>query len=189
VATSASAGLGTSSSVAGVQVPVAGAQVPVAAAQVPVAAAQVPVADAQVPVPTEQEGGGGGNAADPSVEPDMPAPPDAADPSVDQDVPMPAATWWPSDTDLVFIPGTNRLSLTIQHPPVRAVIQDSLEHIRIFLYFNQSFPDPATIPTVIGNSLQAAALESDNPMAPHIHDRLLRDDGYQDNLSRLVSVL
>jgi len=104
VATLASAGLGTLSSVAGVQVPVA-------AAQVPVATAQVPVADAQVPV--EQEGGGGGNAADPSVEPDMPVPPDTADPSVDQDVPMPAATWWLSDTDLVFIPGTNRLSLTI----------------------------------------------------------------------------
>ena len=116
MATSASAGLGTLSSVAGVQVPVA--------------AAQVPVADAQVPVPTEQEGGGGGNAADPSVEPDMPVPPDAADPSVDQDVPMPAATWWLSDTDLVFIPGTNRLSLTIQHPPVRTVIQDSLCYAR-----------------------------------------------------------
>jgi len=119
----------------------------------------------------------------------MPAPPDAADPSIDQDVPMPAATWWPSDTDLVFIPGMNRLSLTIQHPPVHTIIQDSLEYIWIFLSFNQSFSDPATIPMVIGNSLQAAALESDNPMAPHIHDRLLWDDGYQDNLSHLVSVL
>jgi len=42
---------------------------------------------------------------------------------------------------------------------------------------------------VIGNSLQATALESDNPMALHIHDHLLQDDGYQDNLRHLVSVL
>ena len=87
------------------------------------------VADVQVPVPIGQEGGRGGNAVDPSVEPDVPAPPDAVDDSVDHNVPVPAAMWWPSDTDIVFILGMNRLSLMIQHPPVRAVIQDSFEHI------------------------------------------------------------
>lgn len=87
------------------------------------------VANVQVPVPTGQEGGGGGNAVDPSVKPDVPAPPDVVDNSVDHNVPVPAAMWRLSDTNIVFIPGMNRLSLTIQHPPVCAVIQDSFKHI------------------------------------------------------------
>jgi hypothetical protein len=114
----------------------------------------------------EREHGGGGDAAGPS----------------------PPLAMWPSDTDLVSVPGTNRLTLSIQCPPVRAIIQDTFEHIRAFLLFDNSFPDTVSIPTTLKRCLISAAAESRNPRALDIHRRLTQDDEYLDRLSRLVSV-
>jgi len=94
---------------------------------------------------------------------------------------------WTADTDLVFLPGSTRLTLTIQSPPLRDVISDSFETLRAFLLFDHSFPDAAAIPTVMRNCLIAAAAESRNPRGPIIHDRMNREEGYVDHLICLVS--
>ena len=120
-------------------------------------------------VPMGQEGGGGDTTA-PPLEHGMPH------------------IVWTSDTDLVFIPGTTRLSLTIQSPPLRAIIHDAFENLRAFLLFDHSFPDGAAILTVIRDCLLTAAAESRNPRAPVIHDRMTREDGYLNHLICLVSV-
>jgi len=123
---------------------------------------------ANVPTEQEQDGGGGGNVAGSSSNPPL--------------------AMWPSDTDLVSVPGTNRLTLTIQGPPVRAIIQDAFENIRAFLLFDHSFPDPVSIPSAIRGCLIGAAAESCNPRALDINRRMTEDDEYMNRLSRLVSV-
>ena len=37
---------------------------------------------------------------------------------------------WPSDTDILFLPGTMKVMLTVQRPLIRLVIQDAIEHVR-----------------------------------------------------------
>ncbi len=137
------------------------------------ASASLSTSSSVADLPTVQEGGPGGHGA-------------AADLLLDDDL-HPAM--WPSDTDLVSVPGTKRLALTIQCPPVRTIIQDAFENIRAFLLFDHSFPDAVSIPTVVRRCLISAAAESRNPRAPDILARLTQDDEYMDRLSRLVSTI
>ena len=95
---------------------------------------------------------------------------------------------WPTDTDLVFAPGTNRLMLTHQYPPVCAIMQDAFENVRAYLLFDHSFPDAISIPVAIRTCLLSATMESLNPRAVDIHGRLTKDFEYMDRLSYLVSV-
>ena len=127
-------------------------------------------------IPIEQEGGNGDDTTADT----------AADPPFEHH--PPPIVWW-SDTDLVFVPGTTRLTLTIQSPPLRDVITDSFKNLQAFLLFNHSFPDAAAIPTVMRECLISAAAESRNPRGPVIHDRMNREDGYIDHLICLVSAL
>jgi hypothetical protein len=118
-----------------------------------------------------QGGGGGGLPADPSFNPELPQ-----------------QGTWPANTDLVFIPGTRRLTLTLQRVPLRAIVQDTFENMRAFLLLNYSFPDATNLPMVIKDCLITAATESHYPSASDIRKRLIRDNNYMDLLSRLVSV-
>ena len=147
MAASASAGLGTSSSIT------------------------------DIPTVTVQEVGGG-NAVGPSVN----AP--VVDPAP---VVGPAPVVWPSDTDLVFVPGSNRLILTVQSPPVRAIIHDAFDNTQASLFFDHSFPDATMMPTLLRGCYLTAAAESHNPRAPVIHNQLIQEAGYMDTLIRLVS--
>ena len=123
-------------------------------------------------VPMEQEGGDGDdNSANPPLKHQLP-------PIV-----------WSSDTDLVFLLGMTRLTLTIQSPLLCDVITDSFENLQAFLLFNHSFPDGAAIPTVMRDCLITAAAESRNPRGPIIRDQMNWEDGYLDHLLCLVSVL
>ncbi len=125
---------------------------------------------ANVPTEQEQEGGHGGGAAGPSPNHNL------------------RLAMWPTDTDLVFAPGTNRLMLTHQYPPVRAIMQDAFENVRAYLLFDHSFPDAISIPVAIRTCLLSATMESLNPRAVDIHGRLTKDFEYMDRLSYLVSV-
>jgi len=147
VAASASAGLGTSSSIT------------------------------DIPTVTVQEVGGG-NAVGPSVNTPV------VDPALVVD---PAPVVWPSDTDLVFVPGSNRLILTMQSPPVRAIIHDAFDNTQALLFFDHSFPDATMMPTLLGGCYLTAAAESHNPRAPVIHSQLIQEAGYMDTLICLVS--
>ena len=120
-------------------------------------------------IPAVQEGSGGGDAPDP-------------DPFLGTNS---TPVLWPRETDLVFT--GNRLSLTNQSPPIRAVLHDAFEGIQAFLLFDHSFPDAITIPGVVKDCLLTAALESQNPIAPYIHARMTQENEYINQLSRLVS--
>ena len=153
MAASASAGLGTSSSIT------------------------------DIPTVTVQEVGGG-NAVGPSVNAPVVDPALIVDPAP---VVGPALVVWPSDTDLVFVPGSNRLILTVQSPPVHAIIHDAFDNTRASLFFDHSFPDATMMPTLLGGCYLTVAAESHNPRAPVICSQLIQKAGYMDTLIRLVS--
>jgi hypothetical protein len=94
---------------------------------------------------------------------------------------------WPADTELQFIPGSNKLSLTTQRPLIRVIIQDAMELVRADMLFNQAFPDPAVALVAIRTSLITAA--SSYPNAVSIHRRLLCDEWYIEKIIPLVSSL
>lgn len=93
---------------------------------------------------------------------------------------------WPVDTDLIYAPGSNKIMLTLQMPLVRTVVQDAFENIRASILFEDAFPDlNLTVLFVRKNLIRAARAHL--PRAVDIHRRLIRDDRYLDQLSRLVS--
>jgi len=77
----------------------------------------------------------------------------------------------------------------LQHAPLRSVLQNAFENMRVYILFNNSFPDATIIPTVIRGCLIAAATESQDPKALDICERLNCDNAYTDKLSRLVRTL
>ena len=92
---------------------------------------------------------------------------------------------WPADTDLVFQPGTNRITLMTQHPLVRLVIQDGIENVRAHLMSSHAFPDLAATLPVVRSSLLRGAM-SHFPRTVIIHRRLQCDEDYLGPISRLV---
>ena len=92
---------------------------------------------------------------------------------------------WPAETDLIFVPGTTRVMLTAQRPLLRSVIHDAFERVRLYLLFNNAFPDAVTILSMTRDSLITAAESRER--ASGIHQRLLHDEGYVTNMIRLVS--
>ena len=113
---------------------------------------------------------GSGNRANTCLTPDKP---DAA---------------WPSDTDLVVSPGTNKVTLTIQRPLIRMILQDAFENLRVSLLFKHAFPDAVLIPTFISLAL-IAATKAQRTRALDIYKRLICDEGYLVQLARLVSYM
>ena len=92
---------------------------------------------------------------------------------------------WPADTDLVFQPGTNKITLMTQQPLVRIVIQDGIENVRAHLMSSHAFPDlAATLPIVRAALLHAAT--SHFPSTFHVHRRLQSDEDYVGPISCLV---
>lgn len=91
---------------------------------------------------------------------------------------------WPADTNIVFLPGTRKVTLTCQRPMVRIVIQDAMEKVRADLLINHAFPDPLVALTSVKEALKTSALE--HPAASDIHRRLVFDDNYMDTLTPLV---
>jgi hypothetical protein len=93
---------------------------------------------------------------------------------------------WPAMTDLCTVPGTNRVTLSVQPPLLRLIIQDAFEHVHASLLFGHAFPDPTATIAAIKDALRSAA-DSHRPTASPIHNRLLLDDVYMTQMSRLVS--
>ena len=95
---------------------------------------------------------------------------------------------WPSDTDLVVSLGTNKVTLTIQHPLICMILQDAFENLRVSLLFKHAFPDAVLIPTFISLAL-IAATKAQRTRALDIYKRLICDEGYLVQLARLVSYM
>ncbi|KAF8262772.1 hypothetical protein EI94DRAFT_1742680, partial [Lactarius quietus] len=84
---------------------------------------------------------------------------------------------WPVDMDLVFSPGSTKLSLLNQRPIVRAVIQEGIENLRAALMFTDGFPGLCSTLTLVKDSLFTAAMHH-KPGATEMLDRLTRDQEY-----------
>jgi hypothetical protein len=96
-------------------------------------------------------------------------------------VPVPRA-----DTDLVFLKGSTKLTLTSQRTIVRAVVQDSIETLRAFLLFRNAFPD-ATVAFSFAREALDLAAEGHRPGGSLVQHRLQNDDEYAAKLLSLVS--
>ena len=94
---------------------------------------------------------------------------------------------WPSDTDLIFAPGSRKVMLMNQRPLVRLVIQDAMELLRADLLFNYAFPVPLVSVEIIRMSLRTSAAQYLGAM--DIRRRLLFDEEYSDLMIPLVSFL
>lgn len=93
---------------------------------------------------------------------------------------------WPSETDIIFLPGSNKVLLTVQRPLLRAVIQDAFDRIRASLLFENAFPKVQDAMEMIKENLMEAAKANDR--AIYIRSRLLFDDDYINDMCRLVSL-
>ncbi len=93
---------------------------------------------------------------------------------------------WPSDTEIVVFPGTNKVLLTIQSPLMRSIFQDAFEHLRASLLFIHAFPDPSLTRSMITEALSVAT-ESHLPRAANIRNRLELDEEYLAKMCHLVS--
>lgn len=105
----------------------------------------------------------------------------------------PAQPTWPIETDLVFVAGTTKVKLSIQHRLIQNVFRDTFENVRCALLFEHAFPDALAIPSVIRKAVLAAAEAlkfvngRHNESASCVHQRLLLDDDYLSKMIRLVS--
>jgi hypothetical protein len=97
----------------------------------------------------------------------------------------PGVATWPAATNLIFLPGSNKVMLTIQLPVMRAVIQDAIERTRANLMFGNVFPNVFDTLEYLRDALVTAAELNDE--AVDIHRRLLGEHLYFVNMSRLVS--
>ena len=90
----------------------------------------------------------------------------------------------PNDTDLIFLPGSNKVMLTVQRPVVRAVIQDAIKRVHAALMFSNAFPDVFDTLKFISDALVTAA--DLNDQATNIYHRLKADGLYTSTIGRIV---
>jgi hypothetical protein len=93
---------------------------------------------------------------------------------------------WPVDTDLVYVPGTTKIMLTAQRPVMRTVIQEAFEYVHASLLISCAMPDASVVPSIIKDALVLAA-SLNVPRASSIYGRLMMDEEYTTQMSRLVS--
>jgi hypothetical protein len=120
-------------------------------------------------VATSQEGSGGSDAP--------------IGPAV---VPAPSQESWPADTELLLVPGSKKIMLTVQRPLMRAVFHETFERIRAAMMFQNAFPNVYdTIEMITDNIIRAAETVD---QATNIFNRLVLDGDYTSEMSRLVSL-
>ena len=87
---------------------------------------------------------------------------------------------WPAEMDVVFKSGTNKIVLGNQSDLLRLVIQEAFELVWSVLCCVNAFPNAMEMPSMIRDSLIAAA--ESLPAASDVHQRLLSDEGYVDRM-------
>ncbi|KAH9013213.1 hypothetical protein EDB85DRAFT_2158401 [Lactarius pseudohatsudake] len=173
VATSQPAGRGTSASV-----PVLLPETDSESESVPPTAR----APAKVPVPSKaprlQEDA---RTPSPPMLPTAKAPVNIAVPSeahrLREDVRIQSPPKWAAETEIQFMPGTNRVVLTVQGTLLRTVIQDAFEYLRAAILFQHAFPDAALTLSYVREALITAARQC-GPVAASIYTRMLNDTEY-----------
>ncbi|KAN0111331.1 hypothetical protein V8E52_008606 [Russula decolorans] len=101
---------------------------------------------------------------------------------------------WPTETDLVYVTGTNKVKLSLQSRLLQAIFKDAFENVCHDLLFEHAFPDAVAIPAVVRKALVSAAEANMfcdgryNASAATVHQRLLSHDDYQAKMIRLGGV-
>jgi hypothetical protein len=54
-------------------------------------------------------------------------------PNIITNVPNLHLAMWPVDTDLIFVPGMTRVTLTTQQPLLHSVIHDAFDRVQVYL--------------------------------------------------------
>jgi hypothetical protein len=93
-----------------------------------------------------------------------------------------------AEADLMFLPNSNKVMLTLQHPLVCVVIQDSFDILHTSLMFSDAFADCSITIEFVKDALVHSAL-SHAPGARYIYQRLLYKDDYMSKLITLVSCI
>jgi hypothetical protein len=91
-----------------------------------------------------------------------------------------------NNTELILVPGTNRLTLSAQRPLIWVIVQDTIENLRALLLFDHTFPNAVKARRAIQKSILAAANKY-RPGATAIYKQLNRDEEYMLMLARLVN--
>ena len=97
----------------------------------------------------------------------------------------PSQSTWPSETDLFFPQGSNRLSLSFQSPLIRLVVQDAINHVQASLLLDNAFPEGMKKIKLVHGCLLAAAVKH-RPSLSAVHGRLLGDSDYATLMIRMV---
>ena len=104
--------------------------------------------------------------------------------------PIPVQPRWPRETDLVTPPARpRRVGLTLQTSLLHDIIHRTFDKIQASLLFHNSFLDAHDIPVLISKFLVSMAAKSPMPVAVDIHECLLADVEYMDQMHILVSPL
>jgi hypothetical protein len=93
---------------------------------------------------------------------------------------------FPSETELLFVSGSNKIMLTVQRLLMRAVFQEAFERIRADMVFKNVFPNIYETIEMITDSLMKVAESNDR--ATNIYNRLALNADYSNNMSRLVGL-
>ncbi|KAH9039951.1 hypothetical protein EDB84DRAFT_1436917 [Lactarius hengduanensis] len=94
-----------------------------------------------------------------------------------EDVRIQSPPKWAAETEIQFMPGTNRVVLTTQGTLLRTVIQDAFEYLRAAILFQHAFPDAALPLSYVHDTLITAARQC-GPAAASIYTRMLNDTEY-----------
>ena len=94
--------------------------------------------------------------------------------------------FWPTETDLVFASGSNRLKLTSQSPIIRSVIVKGIKNLQVAMLFTDAFLDVCSMLTLIKDLLLTSASYL-LPAAMDVLDHLKVDLDYLLKVTLLVS--
>ena len=105
---------------------------------------------------------------------------------------MLAMSIWPTDTDIVCAAGMN-IKISLQSHLLQVIFHNAIEGIHCYLLFEQAFPKPTTIPSMVRKCIVDAVWDLTtcggryNASAACVHQHILSDINYHDKIICLVS--
>ena len=110
---------------------------------------------------------------------------DAHAPHIGANTAGPSQSMWPSETDLFFPQGSNRLSLSFQSPLICLVVQDAINHVQASLLLDNAFLEGMKKIKLVCGCLLATAIKH-RPSLLAVHRQLLGDSNYATLMIRMV---
>jgi hypothetical protein len=95
------------------------------------------------------------------------------------------APTWPTHTNLVFQPGTNKILLTAQEFHVRIIIQDAIDKVHTNLLSINTYPTLKAAHDIIKDTLLSSA-KLHFPGTLHVHNHIQSDANYIVVITHLV---